>query len=305
MDDIVHRASRADVRRSLLIDNVDCAGEGNTLRVINPATEELVAEFSAASIAQVNQAVASAELAFNRSDWKKPAFRRAAIERLADLIEQNQDQLMETLICEIGTPINLKAFHIGMAVTYLRWFAEAATRDRTRNLGFNITNTGCDLGRVQADRRGRLHRGVQLSDLPGCGKDRRRAGRGMHHGSAAVAPGAPCGSDAGRTHSQSGLSARRGQHHRRRPGSGARADRAPWNRQGEFHRFGWCRQAGHAAGGCGPSKRRSRTRREIGRDHAAGCGLQQICLLASRPLRAACRSGLRFAHPHPGRGSAV
>jgi aldehyde dehydrogenase (NAD+)/betaine-aldehyde dehydrogenase len=48
---------------------------------------------------------------------------------------------MDVLVSEVGTPMSLKANHIDTPVAFLRWFADAATRDRTRHLGFNATNT--------------------------------------------------------------------------------------------------------------------------------------------------------------------
>ena len=53
--------NRASVHTGLLIDNQDRAGEGALLRVVNPATEELVAEFPGASVAQVDEAVHGCE----------------------------------------------------------------------------------------------------------------------------------------------------------------------------------------------------------------------------------------------------
>ncbi len=141
MDSGFHMPTPHGLSTSLLIDNVDQIGQGETLRIVNPATEDVVAEFQAASLAQVDQAVTAAKLAFDSGSWKNAELRKATLNRLADLIEQNQDRLMDMLVCELGTPANLKANQIGMAVTYLRWFAEAATRDRNRNLGFNVTNT--------------------------------------------------------------------------------------------------------------------------------------------------------------------
>jgi aldehyde dehydrogenase (NAD+)/betaine-aldehyde dehydrogenase len=61
--------------------------------------------------------------------------------KFADLIEENRDALMDVLISEVGTPASLKSNHIDTPATYLRWFADAAVQDRTRQLGFNNTNT--------------------------------------------------------------------------------------------------------------------------------------------------------------------
>ena len=126
---------------SLLIDNLPRAGEGQLLRVVNPATEQLVAEFPGASTAQVDEAVACANAAFDSGVWRNGEQRKAVLLRFADLIEENRDRLMATLIDEIGTPVNLTANHIDTPAAFLRWFAEAGTRDRTRHLGYNATHT--------------------------------------------------------------------------------------------------------------------------------------------------------------------
>ncbi|AHG63489.1 aldehyde dehydrogenase family protein [Advenella mimigardefordensis] len=126
---------------ALFINNVAQAGEGESIRVVNPATEELVADFAGASIDQVDAAVVSAVNAFEQERWKDPQFRKDVLLRLADLIEENRDMLMDTLIQEIGTPINLTANHIDTPVAFLRWFAQQAVIDRTRHLGFNSSRT--------------------------------------------------------------------------------------------------------------------------------------------------------------------
>lgn len=130
-----------EVHTSLLINNRDCAGEGAMLSVVNPATEEVVVEFPGASVEQVDAAVASARAALDEGGWRSAEFRKAVLLRFADLIQENGDRLMHTLIEEIGTPINLKSNHIDTPAVFLRWLAEAATMDRTRHLGFNSTHT--------------------------------------------------------------------------------------------------------------------------------------------------------------------
>ena len=129
------------VYTKLLINNQECAGEGALLKVINPVTEEVVTEFPGASVSQVDQAVTSAKAAFESGVWKNPEFRKSVLLKFADLLVENRDQLMDCLMSEIGTPVNLKANHIDTPATFVRWFAEAATRDRSRHLGPNVTNT--------------------------------------------------------------------------------------------------------------------------------------------------------------------
>lgn len=133
------------VNARLLINNEHRVGEGRVLRIVNPATEELVAEFPGASTAQVDQAVISAKAAFDSGVWSDPQVRKATLLKFAALIEESRDELMEMLILEVGSPVNLKANHIDTAATFLRWFADAAARDRTRQLGPNTTNTAVSL----------------------------------------------------------------------------------------------------------------------------------------------------------------
>lgn len=125
----------------LLISNEDRTGEGELLRVVSPATEEMVAEFPGASIEQVDEAVHAARRAFDSGVWRDPAFRKATLLKFADLITEYRDQLMEALIQEVGSPVNLQGNHIDTPANFLRWFAEEGTRDLTRNLGFNATRT--------------------------------------------------------------------------------------------------------------------------------------------------------------------
>jgi len=135
--------ARQEFRTTLLIDNVDQRGQGSAVAVINPATEEPVVQFPAASLAQVNEAVDAAKRAFEcAGEWQDPAYRRLALSRFADEIERNQDRLMETLIEEIGTPVSLKSVHINTCINLLRWSANAAVVDRTRHLGLNAGATG-------------------------------------------------------------------------------------------------------------------------------------------------------------------
>lgn len=133
------------VHTGLLINNLDRTGEGDLLRVVSPVTEELVAEFPGASVAQVDEAVTCAQAAFESGVWKDAAFRKTVLLRFADLIEAHRDQLMDVLMDEIGSPVNLKANHTDTPAAFVRWFAEAGTRDRTRHLGFNATNTAVSM----------------------------------------------------------------------------------------------------------------------------------------------------------------
>jgi len=131
--------SELPVRTDMLIGGCEVRGEGEWISVVNPATEATIAKLKAASVAQVDEAVRSAQAAFAEASWSDAVFRRKILLKFADLLEENRDALMELLIAEVGTPVSLKANHIDTPIMFLRWFAEAAVRDRTRQLGFNPT----------------------------------------------------------------------------------------------------------------------------------------------------------------------
>lgn len=124
-----------------LIDGKDTPGEGEVLTIINPATEARIAQFAGVSAAQVDAAVRAASKAFDSGVWADPVLRRRVLSRFADLLVENRTALMDLLISEVGTPVNLTANHIDTPATFIRWFAEQATRDRTVNLGFNVGRT--------------------------------------------------------------------------------------------------------------------------------------------------------------------
>jgi aldehyde dehydrogenase (NAD+) len=138
-------ASQHAVHTKLFIANEDRVGEGEILRVVSPVTEQVVAEFPAASVGQVDEAVQAAKQAFESGVWRDPEFRKATILKFADLLSANRERLMAALVSEVGSPINLMSNHIDTPANFLRWFAHKGTEDRTRNLGFNNTRTAVSM----------------------------------------------------------------------------------------------------------------------------------------------------------------
>ena len=106
----------------LLIDGQMVAGDG-TMPVINPATEETIADCPRASLDQLNQVVAAAKAAFPA--WAATAIgeRRQLIGQIADVIEQNSSELARLLTPEQGKPVaDADAELQGMA-GFFRYFA--------------------------------------------------------------------------------------------------------------------------------------------------------------------------------------
>ena len=78
MSEVLDRAG-AKLADKLYIDGCAVAGQGERICVINPGTEEVLAEVAGASEAQIDEAVAAARRAYDSGVWSGlPATERAA-----------------------------------------------------------------------------------------------------------------------------------------------------------------------------------------------------------------------------------
>ena len=75
---------------------------GQFSEVINPATEEVLAQVSKANAADVDKAVSSAKAAFTAWNLTPVAERAAYVEKLLAGIEAKQEQLVATIVAELG-----------------------------------------------------------------------------------------------------------------------------------------------------------------------------------------------------------
>jgi aldehyde dehydrogenase (NAD+) len=116
----------------LLIDGQWVDG-GKKFDTINPATGEVLTQIAEASAADVDQAVSAARRAFeDRSGpWRKlsASERGRLIWKLADLVEQNIEELAELETLDNGKPIfESRNVDIPMVIDVLRYFAGLATK---------------------------------------------------------------------------------------------------------------------------------------------------------------------------------
>ncbi|MES1971137.1 MAG: aldehyde dehydrogenase family protein [Pseudomonadota bacterium] len=105
--------------------------EGKTFASHNPATAAQHADIAEASAADVDRAVAAARAAMNDPEWSemKPSLRARLINRLADAIEANIDELAALETLDNGMPVrDAKFFHIPHAIESLRYNAGWATK---------------------------------------------------------------------------------------------------------------------------------------------------------------------------------
>jgi aldehyde dehydrogenase (NAD+) len=102
------------------------ATDGRTLSTLNPADGAILTEVAAGSAADIDRAVAAARAAFEGpwSRWK-PFERQRVITRLAELVEQNYDELSMLDTLDMGIPWS--RWRVSRrAVAQLYWYAAQA-----------------------------------------------------------------------------------------------------------------------------------------------------------------------------------
>lgn len=105
----------------LLINGTLVDGAG-TMPVLNPATEEVLADCPTASEAQLDEAVQAAQAGFEV--WKNTPIeeRRAALGEIADIIEANGEDLGRILTQEQGKPLEQAMGEVVGAAMFFRYF---------------------------------------------------------------------------------------------------------------------------------------------------------------------------------------
>ena len=111
-----------------------CAGSlHTTVPVINPATEAAIAEVCAASVDDVDAAVAAAQLAL--SNWSKQSMRQRGkvIGFAASALRERIDDIAVDFTREQGKPLNESVGELKRAVETLEWIAGVASQPFSRD----------------------------------------------------------------------------------------------------------------------------------------------------------------------------
>jgi aldehyde dehydrogenase (NAD+) len=99
---------------------------GKTFSTINPATEEVIAEVAEGDAADIDLAVQAARKAFETGPWRKTDARDRGrlMNKLADLIEKNVDELAELETLDNGKPISeSRNADLPLVIDCLRYYA--------------------------------------------------------------------------------------------------------------------------------------------------------------------------------------
>jgi phenylacetaldehyde dehydrogenase len=105
------------------------SNSSQTLDVINPATGNVIARVADADSADIDAAVESANRGFKQWSQATPATRSNVLLKLADLVEQNREELAQIETSKSGKIIQIsRAFEVDQAAHFLRYYAGWATK---------------------------------------------------------------------------------------------------------------------------------------------------------------------------------
>jgi aldehyde dehydrogenase (NAD+) len=116
------------------------SSSGKTFDTFNPATEEKLASVQEADVTDVDKAVKAARKAFDDGPWRRmpPSQRGALMYKLADLIEQNSEELATLESLDNGKPYTVSKnvdFHLVIAV--MRYYAGWADKIHGKTIPIN------------------------------------------------------------------------------------------------------------------------------------------------------------------------
>lgn len=114
------------------------------MSVVDPATEELIGSFAAASAADTEDAIAAASAAFRT--WRQmPAWSRAdLLHKCADVMLARSEDAARQITREAGKPIAQSRREWQLSIDQFRWYAEEARRIHGR-----ITESRAPGGRIE------------------------------------------------------------------------------------------------------------------------------------------------------------
>src|SRR5947208_16683521 len=104
------------------------ASSGETSKVDNPATGEIIGTVPKLTGAETRQAIEAANRAFPAWSKKTAKERAAVLRRWFDLMMENQDDLARLMTLERGNALTESRGEVAYAGSFLEWFGEEAKR---------------------------------------------------------------------------------------------------------------------------------------------------------------------------------
>ena len=123
------------------------AASGKRFDVVNPATEEVLAQVADADAVDARRALETA--AAHQAEWAttSPRFRSEILYRAHQLIMTRADEIAAVMTAEMGKPLAEAKGEVAYGAEFFRWFAEEAVR-----IGGDSTTTGDGSHRVVVTR---------------------------------------------------------------------------------------------------------------------------------------------------------
>jgi len=114
--------------KNLINGNWIDADNGGTLAVLNPATDEVIAEVPACGAVETRRAIEAAEAALPAWRTRTAGDRGAVLRRLSELLLRDADDLARLLTLEQGKPLAEARGEIAYAASFIDWAAEEGKR---------------------------------------------------------------------------------------------------------------------------------------------------------------------------------
>ena len=120
---------------------------GETMEVISPATGEVIAEVPRCNADDVDRAVEAAKQAL--PDWldKTPKDRSELLHKLADVLEENAEELAQLESVNVGKPLMASRDEMPFSTDNLRFFAGATWKGSPRASTSRGTRRSCGASR--------------------------------------------------------------------------------------------------------------------------------------------------------------
>ncbi len=112
---------------------------GKRFETINPATGEVICDVAEADAPDVDKAVEAARTAFNSKEWRNMSAtgRGELLYKLADLIEQNIDELARLETLDNGKPLNSSYGDLKLVIACYRYYAGWADKVQGKTIPIN------------------------------------------------------------------------------------------------------------------------------------------------------------------------
>ncbi|QDZ00632.1 aldehyde dehydrogenase [Nitratireductor mangrovi] len=96
------------------------------LKVVSPATEELLLSYPEAGPADIDRAVAAARAAFDKGPWPQMSATERAryLRRVAELLNGRLDEIAQAWTLQVGAPISLTKKLVGQNPTLFNYYAD-------------------------------------------------------------------------------------------------------------------------------------------------------------------------------------